>query len=30
MTRGDDFDKLSEFIGLISKMFYEEVDSRRL
>ena len=30
MTRGRDFDKLSGIIGQISKMFYEEFDSRRL
>ncbi len=30
MTRGDDFKKLSEFIGLVSKMFYEEINSRKL
>lgn len=30
MTRGNDFQKLSSFIGLVSKMFYEEIDSRKL
>jgi len=30
MTRGNDFDKLIGIISSISKMFYEEVDSRRI
>ncbi|MBI2063250.1 MAG: serine hydrolase [Candidatus Yanofskybacteria bacterium] len=30
MTRGHDIEKLSNVIGAISKMFYEEFDSRRL
>lgn len=30
MTRGKDFQKLAETIGEISKMVYEEVDSRKL
>lgn len=30
MTRGNDFDKLPGFISAISKMVYEEFDSRRL
>jgi beta-lactamase class A len=30
MTRGSDFNKLSQIIATISKMFYEEFDSRKL
>ncbi len=30
MTKGDDFNNLSKVIGNISKMVYEEIDSRRL
>jgi len=30
MTRGSDFNELTEVINQISKMFYEEVDSRRI
>jgi hypothetical protein len=30
MTEGDDFNALSEVIGIVSKAVYEEFDSRRL